>query len=262
MTSFLALTCPNCGASIPAGAMVCDYCRTRVLARGDVGASRQDGITCPACGIINATGRSFCSACAAGLTQSCPNCGRVDPIGTQYCGGCGLSPADARKQVLQKRVEAAKRNGWCPKMGTEYARLCESALQPGETVIIFHKRSGDPYLIESIYSGRKMVALVVTDRKFLFLAPGSNSWLGRRAQTVLAVPFDEVESISVDAVEEKLVITFEGYQAKMRLGVDKASRIFKTRSYWSTWVRTCKWEALGFISYFKPFLPARLLEGW
>src|SRR5438552_5856147 len=54
-------------------------------------------MTCPNCGASNPAGKKFCSQCGTKLSRACPNCGAPLDGNERFCGECGtpLEPAAA-----------------------------------------------------------------------------------------------------------------------------------------------------------------------
>lgn len=256
MPKVTVLNCPSCGAPLATDSSRCDFCGARVEISDDRTKVVLAGIACPVCGWENAATRLFCGKCGANLMQNCHNCGEPNPIGLQYCGGCGMELDQARKvTALKLRQEAMESRLNSVTSGVaEYKRLYERMAAPGETVIIFLAGERDEALITVKEYGRTMkTAFVATDRSFMFLERERRGLLGRGDEAVLRkIPFEMVQSLSVDASTEQLVIDFDGGQARVNL-----------RIVADHWARVGA-RALGgrIIHYIKPFLPLRLQQGW
>ena len=46
-------------------------------------------MTCPNCGASNPAGKKFCSQCGTKLSLACPNCGAPLEGNERFCGECG-----------------------------------------------------------------------------------------------------------------------------------------------------------------------------
>ncbi len=71
------VTCPDCGAQLPAGAKFCGSCGKKL------------GASCPSCGADLMPGAKFCASCGARLSTNCPGCGAELAPGAKFCGQCG-----------------------------------------------------------------------------------------------------------------------------------------------------------------------------
>ncbi len=76
------MSCPKCGASIPAGSKFCLECgeKINVITEGM--------IVCPECGKKVRKGR-FCPECGHQLNSVCPACGKEVVEGAKFCLECG-----------------------------------------------------------------------------------------------------------------------------------------------------------------------------
>ena len=72
------VTCPKCGAKMPAKAKFCPECGT------------PNGTSCPKCGaVVRAKNAKFCPECGASLSAVCPKCGKPVKAGAKFCPECG-----------------------------------------------------------------------------------------------------------------------------------------------------------------------------
>lgn len=260
MPKVTALKCPSCGAPLPSDSLTCEFCRARVEISADGAKAILVGIACPACGFDNAPSRSFCGRCGANLIQKCPNCGEANAIGLQYCGGCGLTLAEAKRRALERRVQEAKQNAWQNPPTSTHVELYQKLKSPEETLIIFTKTGSNPNL-RADESGRTWTtAFIVTDQSFMFVEPAKMGLL-RLVHNAIArrIPFEEVQSLTVDVPKTELVISFEGGEGRVSLPIEKDHQRLRGSSYWSM---ACHQAARGMIYYFKPFLPLRLQQEW
>lgn len=77
-----AITCPNCGNTLPADAKFCMECGNKVEILAE------DEMICPACNKKIKKGK-FCLECGAPLINKCPKCEAELPQNSKFCPACG-----------------------------------------------------------------------------------------------------------------------------------------------------------------------------
>jgi len=158
---------------------------------------------------------------------------------------------EARRQLVLKMAEEARQKGWANpgSLKGKYMELYEALASLHETVIIFGREVHRHAALHEAQSGQTTkTAFLVTDQSFIFLRPAGLGFRGQRSAVARRVPFDEVKSLTVDAVKDDFVISFAGGQARVNLH--------------DLLPETSLDRARGLVHYFKPFLPLRLQQGW
>ncbi len=256
MSKVTMLNCPGCGAPLPADSSRCEFCRARVEVSDDKTKFVLAGIVCPVCASENAPHRLFCGKCGSNLKQNCHNCGEPNPLGLKYCGGCGMALDEAREAAAQRLRQEAMDRGLnrVTSQATAYKQLFDTVAEPSETIIIFRAGARDEALITDSESAQpSQSAFVATDRSFIFLdlKPRlffglSDERLGRR------VPFEMVQSLTLNEGSAELLIDFDGGQARVSLPA----------VHHGLGIATAREAAERIVHYIKPFLPVRLQQGW
>ena len=81
-TAFLGVNkCPNCNATLSAGAKFCSECGQQIM-------NQSDNLICPNCGQKILPGK-FCLYCGHKLTKICPDCGTETAANGRFCPECG-----------------------------------------------------------------------------------------------------------------------------------------------------------------------------
>ena len=64
-------------------------------------------LTCADCGATNPAGHRFCSSCGSPLAAACPECGTPAGPGQRFCGSCGTALTAGRGRRVLRGVEYA-----------------------------------------------------------------------------------------------------------------------------------------------------------
>lgn len=122
------VSCTGCHAQIPARALFCPHCGTRVVK--PVAAT----VTCPRCGGAAPAGSAFCPACGNPMTPStssprCTACGAEIPGGVGYCPECGARTTPSKPTtppVFAGEVESPSPVQTLPTAPTEDVEVSET----------------------------------------------------------------------------------------------------------------------------------------
>ena len=113
-----AVTCPGCGAQVPANAGFCSVCGMKMVPQNTV-LSSQIGRKCPSCGSMVDKEAMFCTSCGKRMPKEqvdepdvskemCPVCGAAVETDQAFCTNCGSVIERKAEQVSWEEVEESK----------------------------------------------------------------------------------------------------------------------------------------------------------
>lgn len=111
MVQVKALSCPNCGASIPDTSKACEHCGSRVILSDDRQKFVLAGTLCPKCGFDNKEQHRFCSKCGEKLFRECPKCHKEIGLDSIHCSACGenIEGFERQRDIDREKLAASQK---------------------------------------------------------------------------------------------------------------------------------------------------------